>query len=68
MKLMNHIVEGLGVISVASGGDSPRVAIIKARLFMNSFTRMETKTKIMQPWLHQVEAYMETKYVKKDKE
>jgi len=68
MKLMNRIVEGLGVIGVtlsgdsakvASNGDSTKVAVIKARL-PNSFVGKETKTKRMHSWLHQIEAYMET--------
>jgi hypothetical protein len=67
MKLMNHIAKGLGVIGVASSGDSTKVTIIKARL-SNSFVGKETKTKKMRPWLHQVEAYMETQHLKRDKE
>jgi hypothetical protein len=42
-------------------------ATIKAKL-LNSFTGKETKTKWVQPWLHQVEMYMETQCFETDKE
>jgi hypothetical protein len=55
-KLMGWIVKRLGAIDGVPNGGSTRVTI-KVRS-SNSFTRKETKTK--KPWLHQVEAYMET--------
>jgi hypothetical protein len=76
MKLMNHIVEGLGVIGVTlsgdfakvvSNGDSTKVTVIKARL-LNFFTGKETKTKEKCSWLHQIEAYMETQHLKSEKD
>ncbi len=55
---MGRIAEGLGVISSAPSGGSTKVSI-KAKL-SDSFTRKETKMKKVWPWLHQVEACMET--------
>jgi hypothetical protein len=57
-KLMNCIVDELSAISDAPSGGSNKTTI-KARL-SNSFVRKETKTKWVQPWLHQIEAYMAT--------
>jgi hypothetical protein len=65
-KLMNRITKGLGAIDSASSGGSTK-ATIKVRL-SNSFTRKETKTKRVQPWLHQVEEYMKTQHLETDKE
>jgi hypothetical protein len=76
MKLMNHIVEGLGVIGVTlsgdfakvvSNGDSTKVTVIKARL-LNFFAGKETKTKEKCSWLHQIETYMETQHLKSEKD
>ncbi len=55
---MNCIVEGLSAINSAPSKGFAK-ATIKARL-PTFFVRKETKTKWMQPWLHQTEAYMET--------
>jgi hypothetical protein len=55
---MNHIVERLGVINITLSGGFTKVTIIKARL-LDSFARKETKIKKVQPWLHQIEMYME---------
>jgi hypothetical protein len=63
---MNDIVEGLGAINSAPSGGFAK-ATIKVRL-LNSFARKETKTKRVQPWLHQVEVYMETQHLKNNKE
>ncbi len=65
-KLMGQIAEGLGVIDGALNGGSTKVTI-KARL-LDSFTRKENKTKQVQPWLHQVKAYMETQCLETNKE
>jgi len=55
---MNHIVKGLGAINSAPSGGSAK-AMINAKL-LDPFIRKETKTKRVWPWLHQIEAYMET--------
>lgn len=57
-KLMNRIVEELGAINSAPNGGSTK-ATINVRL-PNSFIKKETKTKWVQPWLHQIRTYMET--------
>jgi hypothetical protein len=61
---MGRITKGLGVIGGAPNGDSTKVNI-KARL-LESFIRKETKR--VQPWLHQIKAYMETQHFKTNKE
>ncbi len=63
---MNHREEGLGTIGSAPSGSSTKPTI-KARL-LDSFTGKETKTKWVWPWLHQVEAYMETQRLEINKE
>lgn len=63
---MNHIEEGLGAIGSAPSGGSTKPTI-KVRL-LDSFAGKETKTKWVQPWLHQVEAYMETQRLEINKE
>jgi len=65
-KFMGHIVEGLGAINSAPSAGFAKVTI-KARL-LDSFVGKETKTKWMWPWLHQIEAYMETQRIKINKE
>jgi hypothetical protein len=55
---MSHITKGLGAIKSALSGDFIK-ATTKAKL-LDSFMGKETKTKQMQPWLHQVQAYMKT--------
>jgi hypothetical protein len=57
-KLMNRIVEGLGATSSAPSGGFAK-ATINVKL-PNSFVKKETKTKRVQPWLHQIKIYMET--------
>jgi hypothetical protein len=63
---MGQIVEGWGIIGGAPSEGFAKVAI-KARL-PNSFDGKETKTKKVQPWLHQVEVYMETQHIESNKE
>jgi hypothetical protein len=65
-KLMNYIVEGLSAISDDPSRGFAKTTI-KARL-PNSFIGKETKTKQVQPWLHQIEANMETYYLEINKE
>ncbi len=65
-KLMNYIVEGLNAISNGPSRGFAK-ATIKARL-PNSFVGKETKTKRVQPWLHQIEAYKETYCLETNKE
>jgi hypothetical protein len=64
-KLMSHIVKGLGTIGNAPNEGSTKVTI-KARL-LDSFTRKQTKTKHVWPWLHLVKVYMETQHLEIDK-
>jgi hypothetical protein len=45
----------LGVIGIVPSGDFAKVAM-KAKL-PSSFARKETKTKRMQPWLHEMEIF-----------
>jgi hypothetical protein len=61
-KLMNHIVKNLGAINNVPSGGFAKVTI-KVRL-LDSFVKKETKTKWVKLWLHQMEAYMETQYLK----
>jgi hypothetical protein len=55
---MNRTMERLGAIDSAPSGGFAK-ATIKVRL-RDSFIGKVTKTNWVQPWLHQVEAYMET--------
>jgi hypothetical protein len=54
---LNQMALKLSLAVVTSNGGSAKV--IKARL-LDSFTRKETKAKIMCQWLLQVKVYLET--------
>ncbi len=63
---MGQITKGLGVINNPLSGGPINVAI-KVRL-LDSFAWKGMKIKKVQPWLHQVEAYLETQHFELDKE
>jgi hypothetical protein len=49
----------LGVIDIVPSGGFAKVAM-KAKL-LNSFARKETKTKRVQPWLHKMQVFQNSK-------
>ncbi len=61
---MGQVATGLGVMGTTPSRGSAKVDM-KARL-PNSFARKEIKIKKVRPWLHQIEAYMETQGLKLD--
>jgi hypothetical protein len=56
----------LGVIGIVPNGGFAKVAM-KAN-FLHSFISKETKTKRVQPWLHEMEVDLKIQHLKSDKE